>query len=319
MFASPWFPARRMTALVGNAPDLARVVMHLRPARRRIARFDTSPHSLSLLRDAVQAGHVTAVVAIGPDAVAEARLRQVLGALDLDVSLYVSPLDGVRPEAQLFGILPVRPLAQRPIPSWGRVVKAVLDRAAALAALALLLPVMFAVASAIRLDSRGPILLRQWREGRNGAAFPMLRFRTMHGPPGPRHQALAQDSRVTRVGQVLRATRLDELPQLLNVLRGEMSLVGPRPYAIGMRVGGRPCAEIAPDYPLRHRVKPGMTGLAQVAGLRGGIATAEDLCARLALDLAYISAWSVTLDARLLLLTPWTLIVARGAPIREAD
>ena len=175
----------------------------------------------------------------------------------------------------------------------------------------LCLPLLLAVAAAIRLDTGGPILFRQWREGRNGAAFPLLKFRTMHWPPGPLRQAVRDDSRVTRVGRLLRRTRLDELPQLVHVLRGEMSLVGPRPHAVAMRMAGQACAEIAPDYPWRHRVKPGLTGLAQVAGLRGGLATPDDLLARLALDLAYISEWSVALDLKLLLLTPWTLVFAR--------
>ncbi len=310
MSLSLLFPARRMTALVGNAADCARIVMHLRAPGRRIARFDTGAHSLSLLCDAVRAGRVTQVVAIGPDGPSEARLRAVLGALDLDVSLYVSPLDGLRPAATLFGILPVRPLAQRPIPPWGRVVKEVLDRLLAAVLLALCLPLMLAAAVAVRLDTSGPILFRQWREGRNGAAFPLLKFRTMHWPPGKRHLAVRDDSRVTPVGRVLRATCLDELPQLINVLRGEMSLVGPPPHTVAMLVAGRPCAEIAPEYPWRHRVKPGMTGLAQVAGLRGGLATPDDLRARLALDLAYIGAWSVWLDFKLLLLTPVALVFA---------
>lgn len=302
-----------MTALVGTAADCARIVPHLRAPGRRIARFDTGAHSLSLLCDAVRGGRVTQVVAIGADAGAEARLRAVLGALDLDVSLTVSPLDGVRPDAQLFGILPVRPLAQRPIPPWGRAVKEVLDRGLAAVLILLCLPLMLAAAAAIRADTAGPVLFRQWREGRNGAAFPLLKFRTMHWPPGPLRQAVRDDSRVTRVGRLLRRTRLDELPQLLNVVRGEMSLVGPRPHAVAMRVGGRTCAEIAPEYPWRHRVKPGLTGLAQAAGLRGGLATPDDLLARLALDLAYIGEWSLWLDCKLLLLTPWALVFARGA------
>ena len=287
-------PPRRYTALIGDAPDCARVVLHLRRARRRLARFDTSPYSLSLLCDAVREGRVTEAVAIGADAATERRLREVLGGLDLDISLYVSPLDGVRPASRLFGILPVRPVVRRPIPPWGRVVKAGGDRLLALALLALFAPVMLGAAGLIRLDGAGPVVTRQWREGRNGAAFPLLRFRRGR-------QGLARSA--TRG---LAALRLDALPQLVNVLRGEMSLVGPPPHAVAMRLGGQAPAAIAPHYPCRHRVRPGLTGLAQLAAPRAP-ETAEDLRARLALDLAYIRAWSPGLDLKLLLLTPWRM------------
>lgn len=304
---------KRMTALVGSAPDCARVALHLRHGRVRIARFDASPDSLDMLRNAVRAGAVANVIAVARDPATEGRIREMLGPLDLDVDLCLSPMDAAEPPRRAFGILPVRPISVRPIPVWGRALKDATDRLLAAALLVLLLPLLAALALAIRLDSTGPVFFRQWREGRNGVPFRMLKFRTMRWPAGPLRQAVREDSRVTPVGGALRRTSLDELPQLVNVLLGEMSLVGPRPHAVAMRTAGRPCIDIAPDYPWRHRVKPGMTGLAQMAGLRGGLSSPDELTARLTLDLAYISEWSPLLDLKLMLLTPWRLIFARGA------
>ena len=154
---------------------------------------------------------------------------------------------------------------------------------AALAALAAA-PLMLLVAGLVKLTSPGPALLRQRRVGRNNCIFTLYKFRSMvqdaeahSGPVWATHD----DPRVTPVGRWLRKLRLDELPQLFNVLKGDMSLIGPRPLPVDLKVEGRLCREF-PHYPARHRVRPGLTGLAQVNGWRGGIEVADDLEKRLA-------------------------------------
>src|SRR5579863_3514875 len=137
---------------------------------------------------------------------------------------------------------------------------------------------MLLIALAITLDSPGPILFRQRRIGYGNIGFTTLKFRTMRHAPQPRgalRQATRDDRRVTRIGRCLRRWSLDELPQLCNVLRGEMSLVGPRPHAPGTCAGGKPFEMVTPRYYARHRVRPGMTGLAQIRGLRGETETEE--------------------------------------------
>lgn len=183
--------------------------------------------------------------------------------------------------------------------------------------LALLAPLMAIVAVWVWCDSRGPVLFTQRRIGLGGREFAMLKFRTMHAAPegnsGEWFQAVRGDARVTRAGAFLRRTSFDELPQLVNVLRGEMSLVGPRPHAPGTRAGGRRFEEVAPLYAARHRVRPGMTGLAQVRGWRGETDTEEKLVQRIASDLEYIGGWSLWLDLVLLTRTFGAMLSMRNA------
>jgi lipopolysaccharide/colanic/teichoic acid biosynthesis glycosyltransferase len=198
-----------------------------------------------------------------------------------------------------------------PLPGWGGFVKRAMD--VALAALCLLLFAlpMLLVVLAIRLDSPGPVLFRQRRTGFGNREFVMLKFRTMYhegSEPVVQRQAERDDPRVTAVGAVLRRTSLDELPQLFNVLRGEMSLVGPRPHAAGTRAGGIPFEQAVPGYAARHRVKPGLTGLAQVRGLRGATETRDKLVYRVASDLEYIENWSPWLDCLILLRTAGSVL-----------
>jgi Undecaprenyl-phosphate glucose phosphotransferase len=174
-----------------------------------------------------------------------------------------------------------------------------------LGALSLLvaLPVMALVALAIRIDSPGPILFRQRRHGFNGREFTVLKFRSMTAAPqDDRHvpQAVRDDPRITRVGAFIRRTSLDELPQIINVLRGDMSMVGPRPHAVAHNEAFGKQIE---DYLRRHRVKPGITGWAQVNGYRGETDTLDKMERRIEFDLYYIDNWSLGLDLRILLRT----------------
>lgn len=186
-------------------------------------------------------------------------------------------------------------------------IKAVMDRVLALLLLLSLSPLLLLIAVAIRLDSPGPVLFSQSRHGGGGRVIRVLKFRSMvHRDQADSRQARRGDPRVTRVGAFLRRSSLDELPQLINVLRGEMSLVGPRPHplALNEEFSGRLAA-----YMQRHRVKPGITGLAQIHGYRGETDTLEKMQKRLEYDLDYIENWSLWLDLKILArtaLTGWT-------------
>ena len=195
--------------------------------------------------------------------------------------------------------LPVIGLMDRPISGWSRFTKALEDYILASLLLLLLSPVFLTVALAIRLDSKGAALFRQTRYGLNDKPFQVLKFRTMDSDmadPEVVVQATRDDPRVTPLGRFLRGTSLDEIPQLINVLRGEMSLVGPRPHAAGTRAKGYLFEEIVDQYAARHRVKPGITGWAQINGWRGETDTIEKIEKRVEHDLYYIDNWSIWLD-----------------------
>lgn len=165
---------------------------------------------------------------------------------------------------------------------------------------------LIAIAIAIKCDSRGPVLFRQRRRGQHGKLFHCLKFRTMHhcfSDPEAKIQSIRNDPRRTRLGHLLRLTSADELPQIFNVLFGQMSLIGPRPHAPGTNVAGQLLPDIHGDYLLRYRVKPGITGWAQVHGSRGILDSEEKLLQRMEHDFYYITHWSPLLDLRILLKT----------------
>ena len=201
------------------------------------------------------------------------------------------------------GDLPVIELQRRPLGGRALTAKRAEDLVVGSLMLLMLLPVMAAIAVAIRLDTKGPILFRQPRVGLNGNVFEMFKFRSMHHHAvdhGAVRQTQRGDPRVTRVGAILRRHSLDELPQILNVLRGTMSIVGPRPHALAMTAQGMALEEAAKDYPARFRMKPGITGWAQTNGWRGNVDTVEKLVRRVEHDLFYIEHWSLGLDLLIL-------------------
>ena len=200
---------------------------------------------------------------------------------------------------------PVLQVVQRPLKGSQNLWKVVEDYAVGAAAVALTFPLMLATAMAIRLESEGPILFRQTRIGMNCKPFMICKFRTMTiDPNDDGSRGTKRDSpRVTRVGRFLRHSSIDELPQLFNVLRGEMSIVGPRPHVANMLVGKSVYTNVVCQYAARHRIKPGITGWAQINGMRGGINSMEKAKRSADLDLFYISNWSLRLDLKIMIRT----------------
>jgi putative colanic acid biosynthesis UDP-glucose lipid carrier transferase len=207
------------------------------------------------------------------------------------------------PQETLYGVTTFE-LQRAPLTPGERVAKRAFDIAAATTGLLILAPLLLAVALAIQIESRGPVLFRQARGGFNGRTFNILKFRTMHVMENDAVviQATPSDIRVTRIGRWLRRSSADELPQLINVLRGDMSLVGPRPHALAHDIE---YTELISNYPYRHHVKPGMTGWAQVHGFRGETPIVSLMKQRIELDLWYVTKWSFWLDLRILL---WTVV-----------
>lgn len=232
-------------------------------------------------------------------------LLRRLGALSANIHVCTSGPSMAFPQQEaafMFGY-PVVTIYRRPLRGSGRLIKRVEDITFASVLFVALLPLLLIIAAAIRVDTPGPVLFRQKRIGFNNNPFQVLKFRTMvHRPEADRevHQARRNDPRVTRIGRVLRRTSLDELPQLVNVLKGDMSLVGPRPHAVPH---DEQFAAKIDDYLSRHRAQPGITGWAQVNGLRGETDTLEKMQRRVEHDLAYIDGWSLLLDLKILLRT----------------
>lgn len=214
------------------------------------------------------------------------------------------------------GSLPVLNVWQLPVKDLQGIMKEVQDRVLAAIGLVVLFPLLLLTAMAIRLESKGPILFRQVRFGFNNQPISVLKFRSMYvdrQDVSGGERTRRDDPRVTRVGRVIRRLSIDELPQLLNVLRGEMSIVGPRPHATQMRVVGTYYHDAVRGYAARHRMKPGITGLAQVRGLRGEIDTMERAMKRVEYDIYYIENWSPLLDLRIIMETMFKLIWDRYA------
>jgi polysaccharide biosynthesis protein PslA len=214
------------------------------------------------------------------------------------------------------GSNPVVLIEERPLKDWRAAKKRAFDIIVGSLVLVILSPLLAIIALAIRLDSPGPVLFRQPRLGFNNRLFTCYKFRSMHHGMtdllGDR-QATRGDSRVTRLGKWLRALSLDELPQLLNVLKGNMSLVGPRPHPPNTKADDKLFSDVVAKYAFRHRVKPGITGWAQVNGWRGETRTVEQIENRVACDLAYIENWSIWFDLRIMMLTITREIFSRHA------
>ena len=266
-----------------------------------------------------RAGEIDRIIVALPQA-ADQRTQQIARRLEqLPVSVHVVThisSDLVDQEAahrvSSLGPVGLLDVKSKPLADWSRVVKNTEDRVLGALFLVAVAPLLALVALAVKLDSPGPVFFRQRRRGLNLEVFEVLKFRTMHVLEDGTDlaQATRNDPRVTRVGRVLRRLSLDELPQLLNVLCGEMSLVGPRPHALAHDAQ---FAEILARYPNRNQVKPGVTGLAQINGFRGEIESPDMLQKRLEQDLAYVANWSLWMDLKILALTPVRCFMSKTA------
>jgi Undecaprenyl-phosphate glucose phosphotransferase len=317
----------RNIAIVGAGDEGQRVIAKLRDGQDKsvviLGVFDDRKSRLpalvgglpvrgttdDLLRFARQTPIDEVVIALPLDA--DRRLKNLcdkMKALAIDVRLSIEPLAEtfkVRGMGYVGGV-PVLEVVNRPLKNGRAVAKFIEDKLLGLFLLVLTGPLMVLTAILIKLDSYGPVFFVQKRFGFNNEVIQVLKFRTMHldgGDPSGAQRTVRNDPRVTRFGRILRLLSFDELPQLINVMRGHMSLVGPRPHAIAMRAGNRLYCEEVEQYLHRHRVKPGITGWAQVNGLRGEVDTLQKAHDRVALDLYYIEHWSLWLDLKILLKT----------------
>jgi exopolysaccharide biosynthesis polyprenyl glycosylphosphotransferase len=217
-----------------------------------------------------------------------------------------------RPRAYSYiGNLPCLDVFDRPLGDWGPILKTAQDKVIATVALVLLSPIVAIVGLAVKLESKGPIIFKQKRFGFNNELIEIYKFRSMYTDRTDKDAAqlvTKHDPRVTKVGRFIRRTSLDELPQLINVLKGDLSLVGPRPHATKAKAGEELYEHVVDGYFARHKVKPGITGWAQINGWRGETDTAEKIERRVEHDLFYIENWSLTFDLYILARTPLALL-----------
>jgi polysaccharide biosynthesis protein PslA len=255
-------------------------------------------------------------VIITVSSLAQARVRQLVDKLKAMPNKVVLTIDMQGFDADgttigWIGKLPVAYVSGAPEDARRAFWKRVQDVCIGTLALLLLSPIMVLVAIAIKLESRGPVFFRQTRHGFNNQPFKCWKFRSMRTDMTD-HTAAQQvqrdDPRVTRVGRFIRKTSIDELPQLFNVLAGEMSLVGPRPHAIGMKTGNVESEKLVADYAHRHRIKPGMTGWAAINGSRGPVDTAQDVERRVELDIQYIDGANFWFDLWIMAMTVPSLL-----------
>ncbi|MBX3569202.1 MAG: undecaprenyl-phosphate glucose phosphotransferase [Rhizobiaceae bacterium] len=290
---------RRSPAIVAGYPKLGNVAELIEFAR--MARIDMLIVSLPLT--------------------AEQRVLSLLKKLwvlpvDIRLSAHSNQLQ-FRPRAYSFiGSVPMLDIFDKPINDWDSVAKRAFDIVFSVMGIIALSPVMLATAIAIKLDSKGPVLFKQKRHGFNNEVIEVYKFRSMYtdrSDPTAKQAVTKGDPRVTRVGRVIRKTSIDELPQFFNALFGSLSLVGPRPHAVAAQTHNLLYNEVVDGYFARHRVKPGVTGWAQINGWRGEMDTDEKIKMRTEFDLFYIENWSLWFDLKILFLTPIRLLNTENA------
>ena len=309
------------TQLATQKQPGVRVIGIFDDRRSRVPRrFADSVQPIDSLLELGRRIHIDRVVIALP-LNAEARILELskrIMALSVEVVACpdLSGFDLLRRPVTLRGGLPAIQISTQPMSGAEYFVKVAVDKLIAALVVAAIAPLLLAIAATIRYTSPGPVLFRQKRHGFNNREFEVLKFRTMRADladaSGAR-QAQRHDDRVTPFGKFLRRSSLDELPQLFNVLRGDMSLVGPRPLPVGMRTQDLFNHEIVEQYAHRHRVRPGITGWAQIKGFRGATEFPGQLQKRVELDMYYIENWTLALDLRILCLTTVHLIRSKNA------
>jgi len=324
---------RRRTVIVGGGADAEALITQIETSASNDVtllglfddRFDSrSPpevgglQKLGKIADLVEFGRRTPVdlVIVSMPLTAESRVLDMLAQLwvlpvDIRLSAHRSKLKFTKRAYSYVGNLAVLDMADRPISDWNLVFKWLFDKVVAITALLLLWPIMLITAIAIKLESPGPVFFRQNRHGFNNELIRIYKFRSMkidQLDAGAAKLVTKGDPRVTRVGRFIRRTSIDELPQLFNVLRGELSIVGPRPHALQAKADNKLYYEAVAGYFARHRVKPGMTGWAQINGWRGETDTVDKIIHRVDHDLAYIENWSILFDLYIVAMTPVSLV-----------
>ncbi|HHK74459.1 MAG TPA: undecaprenyl-phosphate glucose phosphotransferase [Rhizobiales bacterium] len=252
---------------------------------------------------------------------AETRLLQMLKKLwilpvDIRLSAHSTKLRFQPSAYSYIGDVPFFDMFDRPLKGWDSVIKEIEDRVLGTILLILSAPIMALVAIAIKLDSKGPVFFKQKRYGFNNEMIGVYKFRSMYTDmtdADAARLATRDDPRITRVGRFIRKTSLDELPQFLNVVKGELAIVGPRPHAVLASAANHLYVDVVEGYFARHRVKPGITGWAQINGWRGETDTKEKIQRRTECDLYYIENWSVLLDLYIIALTPFALFNTENA------
>ena len=252
---------------------------------------------------------------------AEKRVLQLLKKLwvlpvDIRLAAHTNALQ-FRPRTYSYiGNVPFIDVFDKPIASWDHVTKWLFDRIVGTLAFIVASPIMLLTALAVKIDSPGPVFFKQKRHGFNNELIEIYKFRSMYvdqSDSSASKLVTKDDPRVTPVGRIIRKTSLDELPQLINVVKGELSLVGPRPHALAAKADNALYADVVESYFARHRVKPGITGWAQINGWRGETDTPEKIQRRVEHDLYYIENWSVLLDFYILIKTPFALLDTKNA------
>ena len=278
-----------------------------------------STDALNELRDLVSAGAIdTVILALDRDDGHDmSPLLEELKAVPVLLATCGDDFGSLPDQSsmRMLGGVPIRIVADRPMTAWDALQKTMLDQFGAMLLLIFVSPLMLLAAIAIVWEGAGPILFRQERSGWNGRPFTIYKFRTMRCVAGGAHprQTERHDPRCTRIGAFLRRTSIDELPQLWNVLRGDMSLVGPRPHMEALHRNQRDGCQIIAEYAQRQRVKPGLTGWAQIHGARGAVKSSAQMRRRVQYDLYYIEHWSIWLDIKILAWTPLCVISSENA------
>jgi Undecaprenyl-phosphate glucose phosphotransferase len=329
---------QRRAVIVGGGENAAELIRSLEGARERHIQicgiFDdrSGDRSPPIVQGYPRLGTIAELVAFGRIAkidmlivslpiTAESRLLEIMQKLwvlpvDIRLSAHMDKLR-FRPRAYSYiGATPLLDVIERPIAGWDTLIKRGFDIVFASLAIVLLAPLLLGTAAAIKLDSRGPVLFRQKRYGFNNEVIDVLKFRSMYVEACDYEAKVAVtkgDPRVTRIGRIIRKTSIDELPQLFNVVAGSLSLVGPRPHAVGSNTGNALWESVVDGYFARHKVKPGVTGWAQIHGWRGEVDTEEKLKQRVVHDLHYIENWSPFLDLEILVRTPFALLNTKNA------